>query len=131
MLVLDASLLIEVLLRTPRGIRHTDRVLDARQSLHAPHLLDIEALHGLRRLTLAGELDTQSAERALVTLSELPLIRHEHTAFMGRIWQLRKSLTAFDAAYIALTEALPAVLLTCDGRLARAHGHHAQVELLA
>ena len=130
MIVLDASLVIEVLLRTPLGVRHTDRVLGGEESLHAPHLIDVEALQVLRRLTLAKELDAQRAAQALVTLVDLPLVRHDHTPLIGRIWELRKSVTAYDAAYIALAEALPAVLLTCDGKLARSHGHRARVELL-
>jgi predicted nucleic acid-binding protein len=129
-IVLDASLAIEVLLRTARGMRHADRVLNSHESLHVPHLLDVEVLHVLRRFTFAGELDPRRAESALITLIDLPLIRHGHTAFMGRIWELRRSLTAYDAAYIALAEALSAALLTCDARLARSQGHHARVELL-
>jgi predicted nucleic acid-binding protein len=130
MLVLDASLAVEVLLRTARGVRHSDRVLSGNEALHAPHLLDVEVLHVLRRFTLAGELDGSRAEGALTTLIDLPLVRHSHTVLAGRIWELRRSFTACDAAYIALAEALPAVLLTCDAKLARSQGHQAQVELL-
>jgi predicted nucleic acid-binding protein len=129
-IVLDASAVIEILLCTPLGIRHTDRVLGGEETLHAPHLIDVEALQVLRRLTLAKELDAQRTAQALVTLIDLPLVRHDHTPLIGRIWALRTSVTAYDAAYIALAEALPAILLTCDGKLARAHGHHARVELL-
>jgi predicted nucleic acid-binding protein len=129
--VLDASLLIEILLQTPLGIRHTDFVLDSNETLHVPHLLDVEMLQALRRLTLAGEISGQTAEAALITLLDLPLTRHGHTLFVGRIWELRRSVTAYDAAYIALAEVLPAVLFTCDGKLARAHGHRAQIELLS
>lgn len=131
MRVLDASLLVEILLQTPLGIRHIDRVLDGNDSLHAPHLLDIETLQAIRRLTLADEISTDRAETALIALLDLDLTRHEHTPFVGRIWELRAGMTAYDATYIALAEALPAVLFTCDGKLARAHGHRAQVELLA
>ena len=111
-------------------MRHIDRVLDRDDTLHAPHLLDIEAIQAIRRMTLAGELSVRSAETALVTLLDLPVTRHEHTPFVGRIWELRSSVTAYDAAYIALAEGLPAVLFTCDSKLARAHGHRAQIELL-
>lgn len=130
MRVLDASLLIEIVLQTPLGLRHTDRVLDSNKSLHVPHLLEIETLQGIRRLTLAGEISMERAEAALITLLNLPLTRHGHTPYIGRIWELRSSMTAYDATYIALAEVLPAVLFTCDGKLARAHGHHARVELL-
>ncbi len=130
MRVLDASVLVEILLQTPLGIRHIDRVLDRNDSLHAPHLLELEALQAIRRLTLAGEISVGRAEAALIALLDLRLIRHEHTAFIGRMWELRTSMTAYDAAYIALAEGLPAVLLTCDRKLARAHGHRAHIELL-
>ena len=130
MRVLDASLLVEILLQTPLGIRHMDRVLDPNDSLHAPHLLELETLQAVRRLTLARQIPIRRAEAALIALLDLRLTRHGHTAFIGRIWELRTSMTAYDAAYIGLAEALSAVLLTCDARLARSQGHHAHVELL-
>jgi predicted nucleic acid-binding protein len=119
-----------MLLQTPLGIRHIERVLNHDDSLHVPHLLDLEVLQAIRRLTLAGEVSTSRADAALFALLDLPLTRHEHTPFMGRIWGLRASMTAYDAAYVALAEGLQAVLLTCDGKLARAHGHRADIELL-
>lgn len=131
MYVLDASLLVEVVLRTELGIRHTDAVLNANDSLHVPHLLDLEVLQVIRRLVLAGDVDLRHAETALNVVTDLPLVRHEHESFLGRIWDLRTAMTAHDAAYVALAEGLPAVLLTCDGRLARAHGHYAEVRLLS
>lgn len=130
MLVLDASVALELLLGTPLGMRCAARVLRARESLHAPHLIDVEFAQVLRRLTLAGEFPEAVAGRALAGLSDLPLLRHEHTALLGRIWQLRSAVTAYDAAYLALAEALDAPLVTCDGKLSRAHGHRARVELL-
>jgi predicted nucleic acid-binding protein len=128
--VLDASLLIEILLQTPLGTRHTDRVLDSNESLHAPQLLDVEALQAIRRLTLARQISAARAVTALITLLDLPLHRHDHLPLLGRVWELRTSMTAYDATYVALAEGLPAVLFTSDGRLARAYGHRAQVELL-
>jgi predicted nucleic acid-binding protein len=128
--VLDASLVVEVILRTPLGIRHADRVLDANDPLHVPHLLDVEAVQVLRRLTLASELAAERAEQALNVLTDLPLVRHDHTPLIDRVWALRTSMTAYDATYVALAEGLDAVLLTCDGRLARSHGHRARIELL-
>jgi predicted nucleic acid-binding protein len=128
--VLDASVLVEILLQTPLGIRHLDRVLDPGDSLHVPHLLDLEILQAVRRLTLAGEIPVERAEAALAALLDLQLTRHEHSPFIGRIWELRTSMTAYDAVYVALAEGLSAVLLTCDSKLARAHGHHASIELL-
>ena len=128
--MVDASVLVEILLQSPLGIRHADRVLNAEESLHAPHLLELEIIQAIRRLTRAGEISTQRAEAALIALLDLDFTRYDHTPFVGRIWQLRASVTAYDAAYIALAEGLPAVLFTCDSKLARAHGHRAQIELL-
>lgn len=130
MRVLDASVVVEILLQTPLGIRHVDHVLDPADEFHVPHLVDIEVAHTIRRLALAGEISKVRAETALGALLDLELVRHEHTAFVARIWELRRSLTAYDATYIALAESLSALLLTCDGRLARSHGHRARVELL-
>ncbi|HLF11344.1 MAG TPA: type II toxin-antitoxin system VapC family toxin [Gammaproteobacteria bacterium] len=131
MWVLDASIILEVLLKTPIGIRHADRVLQADDSLHAPHLVDVEVAQVLRRLTLAGEISSERAGEALQNLADLPLVRHEHMPLLARIWQLRTLVTAYDAAYLALAEGLPARLLTCDSKLSHAHGHRANVDLLS
>jgi predicted nucleic acid-binding protein len=130
MLVLDASVALEILLKTPLGVRCANHVLKAGESLHAPHLLDVEFAHVLRRLTLTGELQAADAQQALDGLQELPLIRHAHTALLQRMWMLRKSVSAYDAAYLALAEGLAAALFTCDTKLSRAHGHRAEIVLL-
>lgn len=130
MWVLDASVALEVLLRTPVGIRQADRILLTDHSLHVPHLLEIEVAQVLRRLVSKGEVTAERAAQALESLRDLPVRRHEHTALIDRIWELRTSVSAYDAAYLALAEGLPARLLTCDGKLSRAHGHRAKVELL-
>lgn len=131
MAVVDASLLIEILVATPLGIRLASKVLTGADSLHVPHLLDVEVVQAVRRLTLLGGLDRHRAEHAVNALADLPLVRHGHVPYLARIWELRSSMTAYDAAYVALAEGVGAVLLTCDGRLARAHGHRARVELLS
>jgi predicted nucleic acid-binding protein len=130
MRVLDASVLVEILLQTPLGIRHIDRVLGGDEALHVPHLLDLEVPQAVRRLTLAGEISMARGEAALSDLLDLQLVRHEHALFVGRIWQLRTSMTAYDAVYVALAEGLSAALFTCDRKFARAHGHRASIELL-
>jgi predicted nucleic acid-binding protein len=130
MRVLDASVLIEVLIGTPLGQRLAGTAFTPDDSLHVPHLLDVEVVHVIRRLTLSGDLERARAENALSALVDLPLIRHSHQPYVTRMWSLRDAMTAYDAAYISLAEGLNAVLLTCDGRLARAHGHRARVELL-
>lgn len=129
MIVLDASVTIEVLLQTPAGRDLTSRLLDPGESLHAPHLIDLEVAQVLRRFVTAGELHAERGTEAIVDLADLPLVRYPHDLFLPRIWQLRQNLTAYDAAYVALAEALDAPLLTRDRRLATAP-HHARVELI-
>jgi predicted nucleic acid-binding protein len=111
----NSHLLIEILLQTRLGARHTDRVLDSDESLHAPQLLDVEALQTIRRLTLARQISAARAEIALTALLDLPLHRHDHLPLLGRVWELRTSMTACDAAYVALAEGLPAC---CSPRMA-------------
>jgi predicted nucleic acid-binding protein len=130
-IVLDASAALELLLQTTLGIRVADRALAAQESLHAPHLLDAEVTQVFRRYTLAGELTTARAEQGLTDYADLPLTRYAHTDLLPRVWDLRDSLTAYDAIYVALAEALDAPLLTTDPKLARAHGHDATIELLS
>jgi predicted nucleic acid-binding protein len=107
------------------------RALDAAERLHAPHLLDIEVTQVFRRLVQRKEITLARAEQAFDDLSNLVIERHEHRSLVPRMWQLRDSLTAYDAAYVALAEALDAPLLTCDAKLAGARGHQATIELVA
>ena len=130
MIVVDASALIEVLLNTPSGFRITQRLFDGQETLHAPCLLDIEVAQVLRRFSLAGELNASRGLQAIEDLSDFPLSRYPHDLFLPRIWELRHNVTAYDAAYIALAEALDAPLLTRDARLASAAGHHATIEFV-
>lgn len=130
MIVIDASALLEILLRTDRAERLMERALAASERLHAPYLLDIEIAQALRRLVQRQEITSLRAEQALEDYGQLFIERHIHQPLLRRIWQLRESLTAYDGAYVALAEALDAALLTCDARLARAHGHHATIELV-
>lgn len=128
MIVVDASAVIEVLLRTPAAKALEDRLFAPRQTLHAPHLLDVEVAQVIRRYAAAGEIDSERGLTALADLTDLPLRRYPHDILLPRIWELRKNLTAYDAAYVALAEALDAPLLTRDRRLAAATGHRAQIE---
>lgn len=130
MIVVDASALLEALLRTPAAAAVETRLFDPRRTLHAPHLLDIEVAHVVRRYAAAGELDTERGREALADLADFPLRRYPHDFLLPRVWELRNNLTAYDAVYVALAEALGAPLLTRDRRLAAAPGHHAQVELV-
>lgn len=130
MIVVDASAIIEILLQTPRAERLMARALNPMEGLHAPHLLDIEVTHVLRRLVLQRQIPAARGVSALQDLRELVIERHSHEALLSRIWQLRDSMTCYDAAYASLAEALRAPLLTCDRKLAGAHGHTATVELI-
>jgi predicted nucleic acid-binding protein len=127
--VVDASAVLEVLLRTDRGRRLEDRLLAAGESLHAPHLLDLEVAQVLRRFAAAGELRAERGREALADLEDLPLHRYPHDFLLARIWDLRRNVTAYDAAYLVLAETLVAPLVTCDARLASVPGHTARVEI--
>jgi predicted nucleic acid-binding protein len=98
--------------------------------LHVPHLLDVEVTQALRRCAASRLIDEGVAAHALAALRDLDLERHSHEALLDRVWALRRNLTAYDTVYVALTEALGAVLLTCDARLARVPGLGASVELV-
>ena len=130
MIVLDASAAVAVLLNFGAGApRIRERIVRADDGLHAPHLFEVEVLHALRRHNLGGALPAKRARLALNRLRQTRLIRYPHTLFLGQIWELRENLTAYDAAYVALAEALDAPLVTMDARLAQAPGHNAVVEL--
>jgi predicted nucleic acid-binding protein len=128
-IVVDASAALEVLLETPLGLRHADDIFD--QERHAPALLDIEFTQVLRRLTLAREIEPHRAKLLLDIFADWSFVRHGHTPLLRRIWELRSAVSAYDAAYVALAEVLNMPLLTCDGKLARSHGHSAEIVLLS
>lgn len=130
MIIVDASTALEVLLRTPAAAAVEQRLFAPGQSLHAPHLIDVEVAQVLRRYAVTGQLDEERCREALADMADLPLTRYPHDFLLPRIWELRDNLTAYDAAYVALAEALDAPLLTRDRRLASAPGYHAHVELV-
>ncbi len=130
MIVIDASALLEILLQTPRAERLMERAFEPAELMHAPHLLDIEVTQVLRRLAQRKEVTLSRAQHALDDFAQLVIERHEHQTLVPRIWELRESMTAYDGAYVALAEALHAPLLTCDAKLAGAHGHRAKIELV-
>jgi predicted nucleic acid-binding protein len=130
MIVLDASAAVEVLLQTAVGAPLAERLLSPEASLHVPSLVDIEVAQVLRRFVGQGVLAAERARLALEDLADLPLQRYSHELFLPRIWELRHNLTAYDAAYVALAETLGATLLTRDGRIQRAPGHSAHVEVI-
>jgi len=100
------------------------------ESVHAPELLDLDVLSGLRALARRRELQPLRAELAVAKLAKLRVTRHSHAKLRDRIWSLRENLTPYDAAYLAVAESLEARLLTSDRRLARAASGTVEVELL-
>jgi predicted nucleic acid-binding protein len=129
-IVLDASAVVELLLGTEQGRSIAARIEDPALGLHAPHLVDIEVAQTLRRYVREGELAPTSASSALDDLRSLDLERHAHEPLLDRIWSLRQNLTAYDAVYVALAEALDTILLTCDRKLARAPGIARRIEIV-
>lgn len=118
------------MLRTELGEKVEFRALVPEERLYAPHLLDQEVAQVLRRLAQLKEITAARAQEALDDYAGLLVERVAHRELLRRVWQLRDSMTAYDGAYVALAEALDAPLLTCDGKLARAHGHRATIEHL-
>jgi predicted nucleic acid-binding protein len=129
-IVVDASALLEILLRTPAAKAVEDRLFAPGEMLHAPHLLDVEAAQVIRRYAANGDIDDERGRLALDDLADFPLWRYPHDVLLPRIWSLRNNLTAYDAAYVALAEALDAPLLTRDRRLAAIPGHDATIILV-
>jgi predicted nucleic acid-binding protein len=128
-IVLDASAIVELLLRSTRGSRVRQR-LNQDHDLHAPHLLDIEVMHAFRRLVRSQYLEPGRGALALEDFRDLNIRRYPHVPLMSRIWALRHNFSAYDATYVALAEALRASMITCDERLASAPGAGTQVELI-
>jgi predicted nucleic acid-binding protein len=128
--VVDASAVLDLLLDAPAARALEGRLLSPERMLHAPHLIDAEVAHALRRLVAAGRIAPELGRHVLTDLVDLPLHRHPHDWLLPRVWELRHNLSAYDAVYIALAEALDAPLVTRDARLASAHGHSAKVEVM-
>ena len=101
------------------------------ESVHAPHLVDLEVANALRKLAGRREVTGDRARAALEDWGDARIVRHPHANLLDRIWQLQAGVNAYDAAYLALAEALVAPLVTCDGRLARSSGHRARIRLIA
>lgn len=129
MLVVDASLLVIALGNDgERGEQARARLRD--EDLTAPDVLDLEVLSVVRRAAHHEEITAGRADEVVTALAELVLERVPHLILAARCWELRENLTPYDAAYVALAEALGAVLVTADGPLARAPGPRCRIELL-
>lgn len=126
--VVDASAVVDLLTQTSFSDAISE-ALSAAAEIHAPHIIDLEVTQFLRKGSGRTMAPTEF-ERLEAELVGLGIIRHPHLPFLPRIWELRHSLTAYDASYVALAELLDAPLLTRDAKLARARGHTARVELI-
>lgn len=122
MIVVDAAAIVDAL----TGLQACGELRDclADEELHAPALLDFELVSALRGLTMAGRLTEARANDALTDFEGLPVHRWDAgDALRRRAYSLRENLNAYDAAYVALAEALGCGLVTRDARLARSSGH--------
>lgn len=128
MIVVDSAAVVDAL----GAVEGTDelRAHLAGEELHAPMLLDFEVVSALRGLTLGGHVSVARAHDLLSDYDDLAVTRWPfEDALRRRAYQLRDNLSAYDAAYVALAEALDCPLLTRDARLARSAGHAAQIEV--
>jgi predicted nucleic acid-binding protein len=127
-IVVDTSAVIGALAGAPRipGLAYR---LEADEDLHAPHLLDVEIVHTLRRLIRRESLSDDRAADLRSDFADLSIVRYPHQPLADRMWELRHNVSAYDAAFLALAEALGAPLVTCDARLARAGRQVADIEL--
>lgn len=129
MIVLDASAAVDWLLQTAAGRRIENRIYSRGESLHAPHLLDLEVAQVLRRLVRETTVSAQRADQVIQDLLDLRLTRYPHFVFLPKIWRLRHNLSSYDAAYVALTEELDATLLTRDAAFTSVPGPRVKIEL--
>ena len=127
MIVVDASAVLEVLVGQPNEALVLR--LAREDALHAPHLLDTEVLHVLRRLEHRSELSAEQVGSARSRFDELSIDRYPHRPLSDRVWHLRATLSAYDATYVALAEALDATMVTTDRRLVGASGTEATIEV--
>lgn len=130
MAVIDASVLAEYLSDAEGAEVARRRLIADRPRLWAPHLVDAEVGHALRRGVRRGEIATDAARDALDDLLAMPLRRVRHRELIPRAWELRENVSFYDALYVSLAEILEEPLVTFDRRLARADGIRAEVEIL-
>ncbi len=127
MIVLDASVVVELLTNDPLADSLRRDLAGRSDAFIVPHLLDMEVASALRKLVAGRRVDSHRIKELLAGLAALPAERYSHVPLLGRMWELRHNFTAYDAAYIALAEATNSVLYTSDEKLSK--GHHARVAL--
>ena len=130
MIVIDASAAFDSVVGRDPDDRIAARLAEA-DELAAPHVIDIEVLHVLRRFVHAKRLTADRASDALDDFADLELTRYPHEPLIDRIWEFRDDLSAYDASYLALAEAISIPLLTRDARLAAVAERTVAVELFA
>lgn len=133
MLVIDASAVVELLLGRSTAEQVAGHIARPDSTLSAPHLVDVEVLNALRRLLASHAASVARVEQAVTDFVDLPIERYPHEILVPRIWDLRSNFSAYDAVYLALTEALAeeeASLLTADVRFARAARDHSGVAVI-
>lgn len=124
--VLDASALIEFFVSDETNVDLRRRILAGHGI--APELIDLETANVIRRLVRRGEIASTEGREALGEIRDSPVARVPHRPLLGRVWELRDTLSAYDAAYVALAEMWGVPLVTCDSRLAKSSGHDAELE---
>jgi predicted nucleic acid-binding protein len=127
-IVVDASAVLDLLRRVPGADAIELSLFASGETLHAPHLIDVEVAQAARRLAAARQLDESRGGQLLADLVAMPIRRYPHRLLLDRVWSLRDNLSAYDAMYVALAEVLDAPLITRDGRLARTKGHKARIK---
>jgi predicted nucleic acid-binding protein len=119
-IVVDASAVLDGLLDPDAHPQITAVLVGAGEPIAAPDMLDVEVLHVLRRWEQRSEITAARARQALDDLQALPIVHHPARAVIEAVWTMRRTLSAYDAQYVALAKALPGALLTTDGRMANA-----------
>jgi predicted nucleic acid-binding protein len=129
MIVLDASAALDWVLQTPVGRLIEARIYSQNESLHCPHLMDLEVAQVLRRLVRETAISALRAQQAIDDLVDMRITRYPHFVFLPAIWQYRRNLSAYDLAYAVLAKELGARLITRDARLAAAIGRDVALEV--
>lgn len=130
MIVVDASVVVELVLRLDAADALMDRLFAGNEKLYAPELIDVEVAQVIRRYWLSRDITAARGAEAISDLADLPITRMPHAPLLKRVWDQRANLTAYDATYLALAEALDAILITRDRALRKAARSRAIVEVM-